>query len=1176
MKQRTSRFSLACASAVLSSFFTAPVPGQTATGSISGTVRDPTTAAVPSVKVTVTNFATNETRQTKTDNSGIYTFPLLPPATYRIEAEAAGFKRFIRDNVKVDVALALTVDLPMEIGSASDSVTVTAEAPPLEEESSSLAHIIENERIVNLPTNGRNSYGFAQLVPGVRASKGFTQVAYGMYNDQFVSINGSRPNSNSFMLDGGNNTNPAFNGPGYFPSVDEVQEYKVQTNNFSAEFSNSAGGVINLVTKSGTNQYHGSLYEFLRNDKLTGTDFFVNRSGLKKSELRFNQFGGTVGGPLTIPRVYQGKDRTFFFGSYEGLRWVRGITAAGSVPTDLERTGDFSQTRSAGGQVITVYDPSTSRPNPNAPGTFIRSAFPGNMVPASRFDLVSKSLLNYVPHANSPGVPITNLNNFITNASSPVQKNGFSVRVDHALTQNQKVFARASLNDTPVSRPEIYGHSLYVAEPINGAVDQLNQRQAVVNYTNLLRPNLILELSSSFLRYSIQRQGPGNNFDPVQVGLPAYFHQLQPALVSCFPVIGITNYGVSIPVPDVGGGLIGNCGLLHDAYESFHEYANLTHTRGKHTLKSGGNFGVNRLSTGRYGVAGQNYSYSPGFTQGPNPLVGSSTAGDAFASFLLGTPSSGSVTTDGPGQNLLYRYFGLYFQDDWKVTSRLTLNLGLRYDYQTPWTERYNRFSDFNFTAPSPFQVPGLNLVGGLYFPGVGATPRGQFDPDRKNFAPRFGFAYLFDKNTVVRGGYGIFFAPITGGGFNGSAVPVSGFQSSSAMVTSIDGITPTNYQANPFPDGFVRAPGSSLGLATLLGQSVTGMDRDRHTPYAEQWNLDVQRTLPGNLLLDVAYAGSRGLRLFGSLNYDQLPNQYLALGDGLRQSVANPFFGKITSGPLSTPTVQLSQLLRPYPQFTGVTAGNASYGASTYHALQAKLERRFSKGFSVLVSYTFSKLLDDVSPTTTGYPGESFASGAYQDTTNRAKERAPASFDTPHYLALNSVWEIPVGPGHGFLERGVPSQILGGWQLNGIATFQSGVPLQLGVASNTLNNYGGSQRPDWTGKDPTLSGPISQRLNHYFDTSQFSLPLPYTYGNVARLLSVLRAPGLANLDLSIFKNFTLRESLKLQFRIESFNTLNHPQFSLPNTTIGSSAAGVIGTQANLPRDIQLALKLLF
>jgi outer membrane receptor protein involved in Fe transport len=1169
--------STGCTLLGLTLIFSGLCAAQTANGSISGEVRDPALAAIPNARVTLTNVATNETRRTLSSPQGVYTFPLLPPATYRIEAEVMGFKRFIRDNLKLDVALVLTLDIPMEIGAATDSVTVTGEAPPLEEGTSSLAHIIENERIVNLPTNGRNSYGFATLVPGVRASKGFTQVAYGMYNDQFVSINGSRPNQNAFTLDGGNNTNPAFNGPGYFPSVDEVQEYKVQTNNFSAEFSNSAGGVVNLITKSGTNSLHGSLYEFLRNDKLTGTDFFVNRGGLKKSALRYNQFGGTAGGPLLIPKLYNGRDRTFFFGSYEGLRWVRGITAAGTMPTDLERSGDFSQTRTASGQLITVYDPLTSRPDPNQPGQFIRSAFPGNIVPSNRFDAVSRNLLPFIPRGNVPGVAFTNLNNFISNASSPVHKNGFTARVDHSLTQNQKVFARFSLNNTPVSRPEIYGHDLYISEPINGAVDQLNQRQAVVNYTNALSPRLVLELSSSFLRYSIQRKGPGNDFDPVQLGFPVYYRQLQPALVPCFPGITITNLGVSIPVADVGGGLIGNCQLLHDSYESFHEYANVTNTRGSHNLKFGGNFGTNRLATGRYGVANQSYSYTPGFTQGPNPLAGSATAGVAFASFLLGTPSSGSVTTNGPGQNLLYRYYGIYFQDDWKVTSKLTLNLGVRYDYQSPWTERYNRIADFNFTAPSPLQVPGLQLVGGLFYPGVGDTPRGQFNADRKNLGPRFGYAYTLNKSTVLRGGYGIFFAPITGGGYNGSAVPISGFQSSSAMNPSTDGITPTNYMSNAFPDGFVRAPGNTQGLATLLGQSVTGMDRDRHTPYAQQWNFDIQRTLPLNLLLDVAYAGSRGLRLFGSLNYNQLYNADLALGDALRQQVPNPFFGLITAGPLSTPTVQRSQLLRPYPQFTGVTAGNASYGASTYHALQAKLERRFAHGFSMLISYTFSKLLDDIASTTTGFPGETFSGGGYQDNWNRKKERAPAQFDSPHYLAINSVYELPIGRGKRYAPRNaLLDGVIGGWQLNGIATFQSGVPLQVVVASNTLNNYGGAQRPNWSGVAASLSGPVSQRLNNYFDTSQFTLPAPYTYGNAARLLSGLRAPGLANLDLSIFKNFAIRESVKLQFRAESFNTMNHPQFSLPNTSIGSSSAGVIGTQANLPRDIQFAVKLLF
>lgn len=1162
---------------LFSTLFSVSLNAQTATGAISGEVRDPASAAVPGAKISLINAATNDVRRTVTNSQGYYSFPLLPPATYRIEAEANGFKRYIRDNLKLDVALSLSVDLALEVGALTESVTITAEAPALEESSAALGHIIENNRIINLPTNGRNSYGFAALVPGVRAAKGFTQVAYGMYNDQFVSINGSRPNQNSFTLDGGNNTNPAFNGPGYFPSVDEVQEYKVQTNNFSAEYSNTAGGVVNLVTKSGSNQLHGSAYEFLRNDKLTGTDFFVNRSGLKKSALRYNQFGATIGGPVLIPGLYNGKDRTFFFGSYEGLRWVRGITAAGTMPTDLERTGDFSQTRAANGQMIAVYDPVTSRPDPNSTGAFVRTPFAGNIIPASRFDLVAKNILPWIPRSNTQGVPITNLNNFISNASSPVNKNGFSSRVDHAFTQNQKIYARFSMNNTPVIRPEIYGHSLYTSEPINGAVDQLNQRQATVNYTNLLRPSLVLELSSSFLRYSIQRKGPGNDFDPVQLGFPSSFRQLQPALVPCFPGIGITNLGVSIPVADIGGGLVGNCQLLHDGYESFHQYANLSNSRGAHSLKFGGNFGTNRLSTGRYGVAGQSYSFTPGFTQGPNPLVGSATAGVAFASFLLGTPASGSVTTNGPGQNLLYRYYGLYFQDDWKITKRLTLNLGARYDYQSPWTERYNRIADFNFYSQSPLQVPGLNVVGGLYYPGVGGTPRGQFDSDRRNFAPRFGFAYSLNRRTVLRGGYGIFFAPITGGGYNGSAVPISGFQSTTSMNPSIDGITPTNFLANPYPDGFIRAPGNTLGLGTLLGQAITGMDRNRHTPYAQQWNFNIQRTLPANLLLDVAYAGSRGLRLFGSLNYNQLDNQYLALGDALRQQVPNPFYGKILNGTLSTPTVQRSQLLRPYPQFTAVTAGNASYGASTYHALQAKVERRFSNGFSLLASYMYSKLLDDVTATTTGFPGESFSGGGYQDNNNRAKERAPAQYDTPHYLAINSVYELPVGKGKALAPSSkILDSIVGGWQLNGIATFQSGVPLQVGVASNTLNNYGGGQRPNWNGQDPMFSGPISQRINRYFDTSKFTLPAPYTYGNAARLLSALRGPGLANLDLSIFKNFTLREGIRLQFRAESFNTMNHPQFSLPNTAIGGAAAGVISTQANLPRDVQFALKLLF
>jgi hypothetical protein len=396
--------------------------------------------------------------------------------------------------------------------------------------------------------------------------------------------------------------------------------------------------------------------------------------------------------------------------------------------------------------------------------------------------------------------------------------------------------------------------------------------------------------------------------------------------------------------------------------------------------------------------------------------------------------------------------------------------------------------------------------------------------------------------------------------------------------VGTLDGITPTNRLSNPFPDGFIRGTGSSAGLSTLVGQNVTGMDRSRRNPYAQQWNLNIQRTLWANLLLDVAYAGSRGLHLFGNLNPNQLPNDLLSLGDGLRELVPNPFIGRIVSGPLSGAQVARNQLLRPYPHFNAITLGNISYGASTYHSLQAKLERRFSAGFSLLFSYTFSKLLDDVAATTTGFPGEQFAGDNIQDFNFRRNERSVAAFDAPHFLAINGVWELPFGKGKPYLANpSVARVIFGNWQINSIATFRSGVPLSLTMASNTLFNFGGPQRPNWfNGNTGEREGRVSSRVTSYFDPAAYSAPAPYTFGNVPRLLSALRGPGVANVDVSLFKNIPIKERLYLQFRAEAFNIMNRAEFGLPNTQIGSAAAGVITTQANSARDVQLALKLVF
>jgi len=1143
---------------------------QTATGSITGTVRDPSGAVVPGVEVKLINTDTNEQRNTTSNELGYYSFPLLAPGTYRIEAKATGFKAFVRENIKLDVAMVAPIDITLEVGAATQTITVTSEAPLLESGSSSLGHLIESTRITELPLNGRNAYGFATLVPGVRASRGFTQVAYTMYADQFVSINGSRPNQNVFYLDGGSNTTAGFNGPGFFPSPDMVAEYKVQTNNYSAQFGETTGGVVNVVTKTGSNKFHGSLFEFLRHDKLTANDFFINKAGKKEGPFRFNQFGGTLGGPIW-------KDHTFFFFSYEGLRWSRALTINGTLPTQLQRSGDFSQTFSSGGKLITVYDPVTSRPDPARPGKFVRSPFPGNVIPPNRLDAVARNLIDLTPLPNTAGHPVTNVNNYLLSSAAPINRDQYSGRLDHSITQNQKVFFRLSWNDTTRERPPFYGEKFKLSQP-NAGTDTLIQRQATLNYTNVLSPTVILEASSSFLRYWIGRDSPALGYDSVQLGFPESLRSIP--LEPCFPRISVSGMGVSTNVADTGGGFLGNCAYLGNSFDTFQDTANLTVVRGSHTLKTGFSFTAKRWSARNFLTTSPSYSFGAGFTQGPDPLKASSTAGVGYASFLLGI-GGGSIRSGGLSQNNQTVYYGFYFQDDWKITPKLTLNLGVRYDNPRPWTERFNRVTGWCYDCSVPLEVPGMQLRGGLQFPGVDGRSRNLYDPDNNNIAPRFGFAYALNDKTVIRGGYGIFYGPVQGGAVNGTSTPRSGFEARTSWVSSIDGITPVNYLSNPYPDGFEPAPGSSMGTLTLLGQSVVGMDADRETPYSQQWNFNIQRTLPANFILDVAYAGSRGIHLFGPLILNQLPNEFLSMGDDLRTLVPNPFFGLIKTGSLSNPQIQQGQLLRPYPQFNQVTAGNSSYGASTYHALQAKLERRFSGGLSLLFSYTFSKLLDDVRGSTAGggFPGESFPSGVLLDYQDRSHQRAPAQFDTPHLFSFNGIWELPFGPGKRYLnQQRLLGAILGGWQLNSIVTLQSGVPLALRTRSNTLRNYGGRQTPNWNGTDPHVDGPISQRLDHYFNTDAFTSPPPYTYGNVARLVGWLRAPGLANLDLSVVKNIPIpvREGWRLQFRFETFNTFNHPQFSAPNTSIGSPNAGVITRQANMPRDIQFGLKLLF
>ena len=1148
---------------------------QTAAGSIVGIVRDHTGNVVPGAQVTVINRATNQSVSATTNSSGYYSFPLLQPALYQITVQAAGFKEFLQDNIQLDVAQTRNVDVGLDVGQVTESVTVTSAPPLLETQTSSLGEVIPNKSVLDLPLNGRNAYGFAALIPGVIAPYGFSQTAFDEYNDQFISINGSRPNQNLFLLDGGMNSEPAFTGPGYFPSVDLVEEYKVQTNNLGAEYSNTGGGIINVITKSGTNQIHGSAWWFFRHTDLSANDFFSNEAGLARPHYQFSQFGGTIGGPII-------KDKTFFFFAYEGLRWVQSGSAVGTLPTQAQRNGDFSSTYNSAGQVIPIYDPFTTVPDPNNPGQYLRTQYPGNKIPASQINPVALGMLSYLPLPNRPGDPVTGSNNYYTNYSSPIIENSFSIRFDHAITDKQKIFGRYSLNDTTQTRPNLYGSSspnFVISSPTAGN-DFLRQQQATIDYTNPFKPNAILDLNSSYIRYFIGRRIPGYDVNPTVVGLPSYFTTLASQYTPCFPSVGVSGLGLTLSLGNIGGGLMGGgCYTLGDVYPDLHEYGSVTIVHGEHTFKTGGDFGIDWLATPRYEPAGPSFNFGPNFTQGPNP-VSSTNTGIGLASWLAGT-GSGSSSSGGPNQYLSSRYYGFYFQDDWRKTPKLTLNLGVRYDYAAPWVERFNRFTDWSSTATSPLQVAGLsNLTGGLTFPGVNGVSRSEFNPFRKEIVPRVGFSYAAHPDTTVRGGFGIFFAPLGGAGFNGYSVPNTGYLATTNWVGTLDGVTPFNTLTNPFPQGFVYPTGSTQGLATQLGQSVVGMQRSRPVSYAEQWNLDVQQQLGGQILLDIAYAGGRGVHLYGDYNPDQLPDQYLSMGGVLNNQVANPFYNNplISSGGLSSPTVAQSQLLRPFPQFTGVTLGNSSFfGASAYNALQVKVVRRFANGFSLLASYTWSKLMDNIPASETGFPGGSFGGTGIQDWDNLRAEWAVASFDTPQYFAFNGIYELPFGKGKRFVNSNrVANLFVGGWQLNGITSLISGTPQEVFTASNTLFNYGGSQRANWNGQNPSLSGKISKRLNEYFDVSDFSQPAPFTYGNSPRMLGNLRSPGFIDTDLSGIKKFPIYERITAEFRAEAFNLFNHPTFGPPDTTLGDGTTGIINSQVNLPRQIQIALKILW
>lgn len=1133
--------------------FAGAVWAQSTNAQLTGAITDTSAAAIADARIIATNTSTNIESEASSNGEGLYRIPLLPPGTYRILVQKEGFRPVSQSGIMLNVNQTARLDFAMQVGDVKETLAVVAEPALLQTDDSALGGVIDNTKIITLPLNGRNPFSLAALQPGVQPQGGF--FAPRVFQEPTLqanfTVNGSASMTNEIMIDGTSNIVAGHGQLALTPSIDGVQEFKLLTSTFSAEFGRTGGGVVNIVTKSGTNAFHGTLFEFLRNRNLDSNNFFNNRSNISRQPFVFNQFGGSLGGPVQLPKIYDGRNRTFFFFGYDGTRVRRAVNFVGSVPTALQRAGDFSDTRNAAGALIAIANPFSSRANPA--GGFLRDLYPGNRIPLSAIDPVAQRVTAYYPAANLPGQPFTQANNFIANASQANELGIWQGRIDHQISAKNRLFLRYS-QDEQLDTPPNFFNNVATARSFGPGVQP--DKHATISDTHILSPTTILEVRYGYARNGFDRSSESEGLDLTTLGFSsAYNNAVQQRRFPEFSIAGMSPIGA-----------FGSTRFLLGA-DTHMAVAQLTKIAGRHNIKTGVDLRSLRHNSFSSGNNAGLMSFNPGFTQGPNPLVSSSTAGLGFASFLLGT-SSGMTATIRSSISYYTNYYASYVQDDWRLSNRLTLNLGLRYDFESPRYERHNRLSYFDTEVVNPVgaRVGLPNLRGGLAFVGVNGAPQGQSDPQYKNFAPRIGFAYNAAHRLVVRGGYGMTYLP-QGTARNCCGGGQDGFSTSTTAATSLDGgITPNDLLRNPFPNGLVQPSGSGLGPLTLLGQGVTGFLRNVPNGYSQQFNFNLQRQFAG-VVVEAAYVGSRGVNIPIQYALNQIPDQALSLGSQLLDQVPNPFFGIVTTGPNSGRTTTRNRLLRPYPQFDGITFPNLAGGSSTYHSLQLRVEKRFQSGLSLLGAYTKAKFISDVS-SDKGFAGD--INAPIQNSNNRRLDRSLSPQDISDRLVASYVYDLP------FKSRASWSRhLLAGWQLSGITSLQTGRPLILSNQTNNTASLGGNSRPNSTGQSAHLDS--GQRtLNRWFNTSAFTEPAPFTFGNVGRTLPDVREPGLVNFDFSILKNIAIREQIRLQFRAEAFNLMNTPQFGQPGTALGTGQFGVITSQANSPRQIQLGLKLIF
>ena len=1118
---------------------------------ITGAIQDPQGSGVPNAAITATQTETGAKFKTISESNGQYTIPFVPPGTYQINVAAAGFKTYDRAGFQVTANERLPLNLTLEIGQASEVMTVTAETSLLESSTASAGQVINSRQIENIPMNGRTPLTLAQLAFGVipNSDPRFNR-PFDNGGPSGFSIGGAPSQTNEILLDGAPDVT-ANDRVSYNPPVDTIQEVKVEIFQADAAYGHTGGGTVNQITKSGGNRFHGTAYEFNQTSALESRNFFLSRSGQKLPVGRFNQYGATLGGPVWIPRVFNGRNKLFFFFAYEGIKDSYPETITTTVPTALERTGDFSQLLNVGAN-YQIYNPFTGA----AQGSRIsRQPFAGNVIPTSLLNPIAKNYLQFYPLPNAPG-RADGANNYVANSVRSDVFNSEFGRLDYNISDRHKIFGTVHVNDRTENRGNLFFN------PATGNFLGRANRGANIDDVYTFNATTLLNTRVSWNRFVESSTKPSSGFDFTKLGFPASLASAARGLV-----LPIVNFGGFQQLGDNGGNVT--------PFDIFQIFSSLDKNKGNHNLKFGVDLRMYRESNRALGNSSGAYGFGTQWTRGPLDNSSGAPLGQDFAAFLLGLPTSGAGGFDVNGARTNQAgYFALYAQDDYRVRSNLVLNIGLRYDKDLPTTERYNRsVNGFDPAASSPISAQAqaayaanpiaeraaadFRTPGGLLF--ASGQNRQVYNTNSHYFSPRFGFAWtpnLGGGKTVVRGGYSIFVFPIITGGVN-----QLGFSQTTDVVSTLDSyLTPNATLSNPFPLGIIQPTGSSLALGTNLGKALTFYNPHPLNPYSQRWTMGVQRQLAGNLVIEAGYIGNHAVHLPVDRQLNFLPRQYLSTSafrdqpviDRNTANVGNPFASLLPGTSLNGSTTSRAQLLLPYPEFAGITQQQTSEGSSYFHMLQLRLEKRFSQGLQLLANYSYSRLMERRSRLNDSDPG---------------LEKRVSADDRPQRFVISGNYELPFGKGKQFAPNAsrLTTALIGGGVLSGVYTRQSGAPVTWG---NVIY----------------LGGPLNwnpHNVDHAFDTTRFVTASNQQLSNNVRVFpsrfNNLRQDGSNTMDASMLKNTQITEALRLQFRVEFFNVFNHPIFNSPDLGPANSTFGQITSQSNdIGRVGQLGLRLIW